>query len=190
MIEELKKYSADSKIAMLIRHADREPIPEGDFGNEIPINETGKKNAIEFGAKLKEHQINKILTSPIYRCIQTAEHISRGYGQKLEITVTKSLGDPGLHLSDEQLAGEFYLKHGFEELYRKFINGEEMPGVVTPKAYHDKMDTLLKEHTSEKGLTIFVTHDSLIAFYDFCISGRIYSKENWVKYLTGLVLKQ
>lgn len=190
MIEELKKHPADSKIAMLIRHADRGPIPDGEFGNEIPINETGKKNAIEFGAKLKVHQINKILTSPIYRCIQTAEHISQGYGQKLEITVTKSLGDPGLHVSDEKLAGEFYLKYGFDEYHRRFVAGEEMPGVITPKAYHSAMDRFIKENTNESGLTIFVTHDSLIAFYDFCLTGRIYTKENWVQYLSGLVLKQ
>ena len=190
MIEELKKYPVGSKIAMLIRHADREPIPEGQFGNEILINEAGKKNALEFGAKLKGHHINKILSSPIQRCVQTAEHISLGYGRELEITITKSLGDPGLHVSDEELAGEFYLKYGFDEYHRRFVAGEEMPGVITPKAYHSAMDRFIKENASESGLTIFVTHDSLIAFYDFCLTGRIYTKENWVKYLSGLVLKQ
>jgi len=189
MIEQLKKHPTNSKLAMLIRHADRERIPEGEFGNEIPINERGKKNAIAFGENLQGHQVNRIFTSPIYRCIQTAEHISIGYKKKPEIITTKALGDPGLHTVDEVIAGEFYLKHGFDELYKRFIANEEIPGVTTPQAYQIAMTSFLKENTTDTGLTIFVTHDSLIAFYDFCLSGKVYTKENWVKYLSGLILK-
>ncbi len=188
MIEQLKKHPANSKLAMLIRHADRERIPDGEFGNEIPINEKGKLNAIAFGEKLQGQQVKRIFTSPIYRCIQTAEHISIGYNKKLEIISTKSLGDPGLHTEDELVAGEFYLKYGFDELYRRFIEGESIPGVTSPSNYHAAMTKFLKENTTEPGLTIFVTHDSLIAFYDFCLSGTVYTKENWVKYLSGLIL--
>ncbi len=188
MIDELKKYPMNSKLAALIRHADRERIPEGEFGNEIPINEKGKKNAITFGENLQGRQVNRIFTSPIHRCIQTAEYISIGYNRKLEIITTKCLGDPGLHTEDELIAGEFYLKYGFDELYRRFIRGESIPGVASPLNYHATMTKFLKENTTETGLTLFVTHDSLIAFYEFCLSRRIYTKENWVKYLTGLIL--
>jgi broad specificity phosphatase PhoE len=188
VIGELKEQSPNSKVALLLRHADREPIPQGEFGNEIPINEKGKYNAIAFGEQLKGFQVNQIFTSPIYRCIQTAEYIRQGFDSHLEITVTKSLGAPGLHIEDEQLAGEFYLRHSFEEFYRRFVCHEHIPGVVSPKAYHIGMEKFLKEHTTENGLTIFVTHDSLIAFYDFCLTGKVYTKENWVKYLTGLIL--
>lgn len=189
MIEELKKHPTNSKLAMLIRHADREKIPHGEFGNEIPINEKGKQNATEFGKQLQGQKINRIFTSPIYRCIQTAEHISIGYNKQLEIITSKSLGDPGLHTLDELIAGEFYLKFGFDELYRRFINGEVTPGVTSSNDYHAAMNKFLNDNTTETGLTLFVTHDSLIAFYDFCLSGKVYTKENWVKYLSGLILK-
>ena len=188
MIEQLKKYPTNSKLAILIRHADRERIPDGEFGNEIPINEKGKENAIAFGDSLQGHHVNKIFTSPIHRCIETAEHVSIGYNQKLEIITTKALGDPGLHTLDEVIAGEFYLKHGFDELYKRFIANKEIPGVTSPKNYELAMTGFLKENTTDTGLTIFVTHDSLIAFYDFCLSGKLYTKENWVKYLTGIIL--
>lgn len=188
MIEQLKNHPADSKLAMLIRHADRERIPDGEFGNEIPINEEGKMNAIALGEKLQGQHVNRIFTSPIHRCIQTAEQIIIGYNQKLEITISKSLGDPGLHIEDELVAGEFYLKHGFDELYKRFIERENIPGVTSPSNYHAAMTKFLKENTTEPGLTIFVTHDSLIAFYDFCLRGTVYTKENWVKYLSGLIL--
>ncbi len=188
MIEQLEKYPSNSRLAMLIRHADRERIPDGEFGNEIPINEKGKKNAIAFGEKLQGKDVNRIFTSPIHRCIQTAEHISLGYNKKLDIITSKCLGDPGLHTEDELIAGEFYLKHGFDELYRRFVDGETIPGVASHANYHLAMTKFLEENTKDPGLTIFVTHDSLIVFYDFCLSGKIYNKENWVKYLSGLIL--
>lgn len=188
MLTEIKKQLPNSKLALLLRHADREPIPVGEFGNEIPINEKGKKNAFAFGEQLKGLQVTRIFTSPIYRCIQTAEHIREGFGSDLEITITKNLGDPGLYIENEQLAGEFYINHGFDEFYRRFVCHEQIPGVVSPSAYHMAMDNFLKENTSQNGLTIYVTHDSLIAFYDFCLTGKIYTKESWVKYLAGLII--
>ena len=189
MIEDIKLHSPDSKLALLIRHADRERIPDGDFGNDVPINEKGQKNAIELGKKLQGHTVNKIFTSPIPRCIQTAEHISRGYGTSLEIVVSKCLGDPGLHVVDESLSGEFYLQHGFDEMYRRFMAREEIPGTRGADAYRAAMTDFLNQNTADKGLTLFITHDSLIAFYDYALRGIVYTKDRWVKYLTGMIIK-
>ena len=188
LIEEIKKHPAHAKLALLIRHADREAIPAGEFGNEILINEKGKQNAFEFGRKLKEFQVNKIFSSPIPRCIQTAEFIVEGYGAKLEIVSTKCLGDPGLHVADEKLAGEFYLQYGFDEMYQRFIRVETIPGIPDKEAYKQLMSDFIKVNSKENGLTIFVTHDSLIAFYHYCLNKKVYTKENWVKYLDGLIL--
>ncbi|MDR0506087.1 MAG: histidine phosphatase family protein [Dysgonamonadaceae bacterium] len=45
---------------------------------------------------MSELKINKIFTSPVQRCVQTAEYIAKGYGKPLEITQSRELGDPGL----------------------------------------------------------------------------------------------
>lgn len=80
MIQEtLNHYSETSKLSLLIRHGDRDKIPQGSFGNEILLNEKGKQNSIKFGESIKEMKVNKILTSPVDRCIQTAEYIAKGY---------------------------------------------------------------------------------------------------------------
>ena len=68
LIEEIKKHSLDSKLALLIRHGDREQIPQGEFGNEILLNEKGKQNTIALGKSLREFPIKKIFTSPIPKC--------------------------------------------------------------------------------------------------------------------------
>ena len=189
MIEEIKKYPLDSKLSLLIRHGDREQIPKGEFGNDVLLNEKGKQNSLAFGEALKNYSINKIFTSPIPRCIQTAKYISKGFGKDLEIISTKCLGNPGLHIADEKIAGEFFLNFGFDEMYKRFINEEAIPGVPDSKNFSILMTNFLNTNTTEKGLTVFVTHDSLIAFYDFCLRKNIYTKNNWVKYLGGVIIK-
>ena len=79
----------NEKISLLLRHADRDDIPQGSFGNEILLNEKGKQNAQRFGEILSERKINRIFTSPVGRCVQTAEYITKGYGNSIEIIETK-----------------------------------------------------------------------------------------------------
>jgi broad specificity phosphatase PhoE len=191
MIEEtLKHYSENSKLSLLIRHGDRDKIPEGSFGNEILLNEKGESNSLKFGEGLNGLKLNKILTSPVKRCIQTAELIAKGYGKEIEIIETKALGGPGLHIIDEKIAGEFFLEYGFDEMYYRFVNEIEIPGVPKASAFNESFTNHIVENSNQNGLTIFVTHDMLIAFYHYTLNKKVYSKENWIKYLTGLILKE
>lgn len=175
--------------ALLLRHADRDSIPEGSFGNEIQLNETGKLNAYEYGVSLQKEKVNKIFTSPVERCVQTAEFITKGYGRSVEIIETKALGAPGLHISDERMAGEFYLEFGFDEMYSRLINGMEIPGIPKLHEINQRIINFLNENTTQNGKTLFITHDMLIVFFHFSINNRIYTKDNWVDYLSGLTFK-
>lgn len=190
MLEQIKKqYSESDKISLLIRHADRDKIPAGEFGNDVLLNETGKERALNFGKSLSELKINKIFASPVERCVQTAECIANGYGKPLEITKSHELGDPGLHIADEKIAGKFFLTEGFDELYYRITHNIEISGITITEQFNEKMTDFLTKNTKGNGITIFVTHDLLIAHYHFSITGKVYSKENWVKYLGGLILK-
>jgi broad specificity phosphatase PhoE len=189
LIEGIKQHSANSKLALLLRHGDREQIPQGEFGNEIMLNEKGRERSLSFGEALKEFSVNRIFTSPIPRCVQTAKLIAKGFGRELEIIQTKSLGDPGLHTADEKIAGEFYLTHGFHEILRRFMRDESVPGVPDKKHFTNIMTEFLHQSAEENGLTVFITHDSLIAMYRFCMDGTVYTVDNWVDYLEGFVYK-
>ncbi|MDI1354215.1 MAG: histidine phosphatase family protein [bacterium] len=189
MIEAIKKHSADSKLALIIRHADRDKIPAGSFGNEVLLNAIGINNSIRFGKELMQHKINCIYTSPVERCVQTAHYLKDGYKKEIPFHTTKALGDPGLHIADDKLAGEFFLKYTFDEMYRRFMLGETIPGVPSAQDFETKMTEFIKQNTIEDGLTIFITHDSLIAFYHYCLNKVVYTKENWVNYLSGIILK-
>ena len=189
IINKLKDYNENAKIALIIRHADRELIPKGEIGNEILINEKGVKNSMEFGKLLKQYNVNKIFTSPISRCVQTSEIITKGYDKNIEIIKSNALGDPGLHVSNEKEAGDFYLKFGFDEMYKRYKNNQEIPGVPKPSELKELMTNFIKTNTNQKGITIFVTHDSVIAFYVFALNRKTYTKDNWINYLSGMILE-
>jgi broad specificity phosphatase PhoE len=178
--------NVNEKISLLLRHADRDDIPQGSFGNEVLLNEKGKQNAQRFGEQLIEKKINRIFTSPVGRCVQTAEFITKGYGSSIEIIETTALGAPGLHIKDEKIAGEFYLQYGFDKMYKRFMKDEEIPGMANIDELNYRITNFIKENSSENGTTVFITHDMLIAFYHFSINKKVYSKDNWINYMTGL----
>lgn len=181
--------NASDKISLLVRHADRDDIPQGSFGNEILLNEKGKENAQRFGESLFDRKINRIFTSPIGRCVQTAEYITKGYESSIEIIETTSLCAPGLHISDEKLAGDFLLQHGFDEMYKRFTQGEKIPGIPNINELNHRVTNFINENSTKNGMTIFITHDMLIAFYHFSINKKVYTKDNWINYLTGLTFR-
>jgi hypothetical protein len=61
-------YSESAKFSLLIRHADRDKIPVGKFGNDVLLNEKGKERALNFGKGLSN--LKRIFTSPVRRCVQ------------------------------------------------------------------------------------------------------------------------
>jgi broad specificity phosphatase PhoE len=188
--EQIKSYKPTDKLAILIRHADRDKIPEGAFGNDILLNDIGKEHSIKFGKAISNLNINAIYSSPIPRCVQTSELILEGYGKSITIEQTKTLGDPGLHVTDEVLAGQSYLKYGFEEIYHKFMANNPIDGSPMPETFFKQMSDFITERTKENGITLFVTHDSLIAMYHYCLEERVYNtKTDWVNYLTGVIVK-
>ena len=179
----------NEKISLLLRHADRDEIPKGSFGNEILLNEKGIQNAQKFGESLSDIKINKIYTSPIGRCVQTAEFITEGYGGLVEIIETTSLGAPGLHIADEKIAGDFFLEYGFDEMYNRFVQGKEIKGIPSVSELNQRITNFINSHTTKNGHTLFITHDILIVFYHFSINKKIYTKDNWINYMTGLTFK-
>ncbi len=179
----------NEKISLLLRHSDRDEIPKDSFGHEVLLNEKGKGNALRFGESLANLRVNKIYTSPIERCVQTAELITKGFNKSVEIIETKALGAPGLHINDENIAGNFFLEHGFDELHNRFMLGKNIPGMPDAKELNQRMTTFLKDKTVRNGRTLFITHDMLIVFYHYSINKKVYTKDNWVNYMTGLTFK-
>jgi phosphohistidine phosphatase SixA len=71
---------------MLIRHAsagDRETWTADDDAR--PLDERGQRQAKELVELLKDYPLERILSSPALRCVQTVEPLARARGLVLEI---------------------------------------------------------------------------------------------------------
>ena len=189
MKENLIHYSEKNRLSALIRHADRDEIPNGSFGNDILISKKGKENSFNFGKCLSELKVNRIFTSPVQRCVQTAEQIGKGYGKSINIIQTTALGNPGLQIYDDKLAGEYFMQHGGFTMYTHFTQGREIQGVRSTEELRVSMTNFIAENTTQNGLTIFISHDMIIAMYHYCLDKTIYTKDNWVNFLSGITLK-
>ncbi len=176
------------KHTLIIRHADRDKIPTGEFGAEIMLNKNGVKNAINFGRKLKQQAINKIYTSPIGRCVQTAELITKGAEQKVEIIESRLLGAPGVFVFDEKLAAEFFVEANLETIYNMIINDVSIPGMRALKTACEMLEKFVNENFDKQKLNIFVTHDYFIAFLEFYYYKKTYKNKIIVNFLEGISL--
>lgn len=67
------------KTFYLIRHGDKLKIP-----GDPPLSDLGNKQAILTAKYLKSLSISKVISSPILRTFQTAEHITKAIGIKVE----------------------------------------------------------------------------------------------------------
>lgn len=176
------------KIAVIIRHAERDSISKGEFGNEACLTCNGESMAKQFGARLAGLTINHIYSSPIVRCMQTAELVAKGIGKNVEITKENSLGNPGLHIQDAFKAGRHYLDLGAVGVFERFARGEHLEGLATIEYLRSHAMRWFESKTLPGEITLFITHDALIAHVAFANGIAEYSRDSWVGYLDGIIV--
>lgn len=176
--------------SIFIRHGDRDKIPEGEFGNEVELNQKGFRRSLEYGKSMKDQKINRIFTSPVKRCIQTAEVIREGLESNVKIEVSTLLGDPGAFVKDGKLAGDNYLRLGFSSCYEGILNHEPIEGNRDISEGASILSRFFLENAQAEGLNIYVSHDMIVALYAFGTFRRKYTLDSdWVPYLGGLIIK-
>ncbi len=176
-------------ISILLRHAERTDIKDGDTGLLVDITEQGIVKSIELGNEISKYfEINKIYSSPLLRCINTAININKGNSkEQKEIIKTTILGEPGLYVNDRYIAGLEFKKRGTYNLVRDYINGAVILGMNNlndaNKSFYNKIFQLSQNNK----YNLFVSHDAIIIplikyllNYDF--------NEYWLNYLSGIVI--
>lgn len=101
LMTNLNKIPYNELVAILLRHSIRPQITEF---NDVSITKEGRILANEFGTLLGS-KFQSIYTSPVKRCVETAQAICEGAQKSLDIKLTKCLGDPGVFIDDNTLAG-------------------------------------------------------------------------------------
>lgn len=174
-----------SPAGILLRHAEREPIAPGTFGNDVNLTTYGKESCLKISSLLKNNHV-ALESSPVKRCVETAALLSN----KTELSTIKTnklLGDPGIFVLNQSLVQDYFIQYSplqiVENLLSSFSNP---PGfcLSTSEAIRNLMDYMLVNNTK---LKIFVTHDIILAIVLGYFFPQIPLKELWPDYLEGLI---
>ena len=187
--ERLKSVPADADVSLIVRHAEREAIPEGEFGQDVPLKPEGIESAELLGASLARWQDATIRCSPLLRCVQTAEAIARGAGWNVRVVGNSLLGEPGPFVTGHE-AGQYFLKQGILEIVRQQLHEDSPPPGMRPT--EEGINLLLRLTSSELGhggrMSVFVTHDAILAVFVARLFGLRHDEIPWPQYLDGLIL--
>ena len=150
-------------IAGLIRHAERSIIPKGELGNELRLTQYGKKST-QLLTNLLSNYLIKIYSSPVKRCMQTAKILLTGARYK-QVGSSNLLGDPGIFITDPASTDSYFLHNSPSAIVCKLLNQE-----ANPPGFCHSTDAAVKQllyylinNSVEIGITLFVTHDSILS---------------------------
>jgi broad specificity phosphatase PhoE len=178
----LERVPADRPVAMLVRHSVRPPLPPGDAGYMLPITEEGRILAERLGRHLAG-RVQRMRSSPLLRCVQTAEAMRGGAGFDGSVTPDPGLGDPGVYVIDGKVAWQHWVARGHEGVMAHLVGGDgALPGMADPVvAARMLVEQMLVDERA--GLHVHVTHDSLVTATAARAIGVKLTKDDWPWYL-------
>ena len=185
-------------VALLVRHAERPPLPANDptFGRDLPLTERGVADAIRYGRELSLFACGEQMTIAAggnRRCMETAFHILDGMGLDLEDEQYAVIADPYLggrtyYFGDVAQRMELANAGNYlESLNAYFRNGRQC-GFNELHASTSLLAGRLLYHY-DTPLFIGITHDLNIACF-LAGNGTVlsFTNESWPGFLDAAVL--
>jgi broad specificity phosphatase PhoE len=164
----------------------RDALPNGDAGYILPITDAGRRLATELGRILGD-RLQGLHSSPLVRCLQTAEALRAAAGANLTVIPDRHLGDPGVFVVDGARAQPIWDSLGLENVVAHFVTSNEaLPGMALPEpAARFLVHHMLAAAADVPGVHVFVTHDSLVTATAARLLERPLGTDAWPWYLEG-----
>ena len=182
-----------ARVAVLMRHAERDIIPRGQHGNEAPLTAQGEKDSAAMGNLLKERNI-ELFHSPARRCVQTANSIGGANHPPLASKESMPLRCDA-YVEDFESAlptlSRLISEHGFYDLFVKRLSNEAhnppYPHFRPPlSAAAELMAGLLPHDKGQAG--IGVTHDWLVHVAASHATGIVTERKHDAHFLGALFI--
>ncbi len=182
----LSKIPLSSSAIVLLRHSVRDHLAPDDVGYTMPITEAGEDLARQLGVVMAD-RLRTVHTSPLTRCVQTAEALCQGAQAKLSIVEDRLLGDPGVFVIDGERAWSNWLELEHEGVMEHLVSKDfALPGMADPDAAARLLVSHMLAVAEERaGLHVFVTHDTLVMAAAARLLGEPLSIEAWPWFLEG-----
>jgi len=189
IIEGLKKFPANSKIILLLRHSQRNEPEDFDVDADLNLTPEGRNIAKIFGENLPIDKSIRLFHSKAARCKDTAEEIYNGFKKSGGQAVIKGHLLPLYHIGISiDVFMEENKKYDILKIFNRWSAGLYSPEFWSPLIqYSQKAAELMWfeiENTPEKALDIHVTHDLHLLALRFGWFGIPPSKK-WINYLGG-----
>ena len=152
------------KLAIIIRHAERDPIEFMANALEARLTDNGKADAFQLGRSLARYNPVNIYHSPVPRCLQTAESILEGIVSCNEpatiVGYLLELGGPYITSTWDAVVNSIE-KFGHSAFIRKWFDNELPSNLIMPlpDAAHMQLGILVNQLQSGNYSSINITHD-------------------------------
>ena len=176
--------------SLVIRHAEREDIPPGTFGHDVNLTAGGTQAAEQLGAGLSQYRALTVVSSPVPRCVQTAQAMLRGAGSADQVATELRLGGPGAFVVDAETVGPLFLELPIPEIACRQLRDETpLPGMrPTPEGVEILLNLVTSPLHKEGRLHVFVTHDIVLSVFVASIFRSSVEETEWPGYLEGMLL--
>ena len=204
---------ANTPIILFTRHSIREMVSgQGLAGYDLQLTSEGRDLAFAWGEYLTQQSSRHIvncISSPIQRCIETAELMIAGADQiiapnthKIDILQQGLLVEPGSFVVDIKQAAPHFRQQGAVGFINSFVQNA-LPGMKHPiNGVLDVVELLYHSHLirtpqpgTEQGyayslgaqLSLAVSHDTILAAFIAVISGHFQvEQKDWPEMMEGL----
>lgn len=184
LLKSLNRVEKGAPQLLLLRHADRDRIKSGSWGEEMPINERGVRMAAALGKHLKARH-PWALSGEVLRCRQTAALAVGSTPEAIE--TSPLLGVPGAFVADRERGEEAFRNVGTRGIIRRMVAGpvpEGFRGLAEgTRVVCDAMAGLLRERG---GTGVLITQDAIIVPLVVQMFG-VSLESRWVSFMEGVV---
>lgn len=201
ILENLKRLGNHERIAIFIRHSERENGPAEDpnlpLERTLQLTENGRRLAFEFGEALFPYDRIRLSHTIMPRCEDTAEMILKGFRKAYPNKFAELLGhDPRIGLMryyalNLDARNELRAKLGHNGFIRAWLNNELPPEVMPKinKAINAFLGDLWQEldYQPMSTLQIMIGHDTELVLLREYLLGYRFEESPWVDFLDGLI---
>lgn len=172
-------------VALLTRHSVREQSENRIAAYHLPLTPEGVALAESWGAQLGR-PLAGFWSSPVGRCVDTAQALARGAMLEAGVEQTMTLVEPGCYVQSLRHVGPLFLELGPIEFANRHLS-DPLPGVLTPREGAAKLLRHMQETMGEAGtLSVHVTHDTILSAFVYHLRGHeSISEEDWPWMMEG-----
>lgn len=182
-------WASSRAIVLFLRHGEREAVASHEFPrHDAPLTHDGRRAARALGQQFGS-RLGSIRSSPVPRCIETAQHLLSGSGIECDVGEDRQLGDPSVFVTDGRLAMESLNGLGFHQAARRLGEGEALPGFADPDHAAGQFVSLAESLLTVQAVVhVLVTHDLMLSTFVARITGQPLPELEWPGYLHGVML--